>query len=140
MQNDDTMREVIEPRLLEKELEAAIDAHYGPGKEWRMINLSDPNLAPEHRDHVIMAAKSRIAKLDELIANWYRHRDECRMEECDCGVNDLAEQVSMMCHFLWVIKNRFGETLIGDYPYFDRFLKAGLEPAAYESLTSRRTQ
>jgi hypothetical protein len=104
------------------------------------INLSDPNLAPEHRDGFITAVKTRVAELDELIANWYRHRGECRIEGCDCGGDDLAEQASIMCNHLWFIKNRFGEILVGGYPYFNRFLKEGLKSDAYESLALHGAQ
>ena len=104
------------------------------------INLSDPNLDPEHRNKFIGLVRGEVAKLDELIANWYRHRGECQIEGCDCGGNDLAEQASTMCNHIWFIKNQFGETLMGGYPYFDRFLREGLEPADYESLASHRAQ
>jgi hypothetical protein len=104
------------------------------------INLSDPNLAPAHRTNFITAVKGRVAELDELVASWYRHRGQCHIEGCDCGQDDLAEQASIMCNHLWFIKNRFGETLIDAYPHFNRFVREGLEPNEYETLTSHKTQ
>jgi hypothetical protein len=104
------------------------------------INLSDPNLAPEHRARFIMAVKSGVAELDELIASWYRHRGECCIEGCDCGGDDLAEQAITMCNHIWFIREKFGETLVDGYPHFNRFLKEGLEPGAYEMLASHKTQ
>jgi hypothetical protein len=40
------------------------------------INLSDPNLDPEHRAIFIRAIRGEFAQLDEAVANWYRHRGE----------------------------------------------------------------
>jgi hypothetical protein len=102
------------------------------------INLSDPNLAPEHRTNFITLVKTRVAGLDELIASWYRHHDQCDIEGCDCGADELAEHASIMCSHLAFIKHRFGEVLIHGYPHFDRFVKEGLEPDEYETLTSSR--
>jgi hypothetical protein len=77
--------------------------------------------------------------LDELVASWYRHRGQCHIEGCDCPQNDLAEQASIICNHLCFIKNRFRETLIDAYPYFNRFVREGLEPDEYETLTSHKT-
>ena len=104
------------------------------------INLSDPNLAPERRNEFIGLVRGEVAGLDELIASWYRHRGECDIEGCDCGEGNLAERACTMCNHLWFIRNQFGETLIGEYFHFNRFLKEGLEPDAYESLASPKTQ
>jgi hypothetical protein len=105
----------------------------------KTINLDDPNLAPEHRDGFIAAVKGRVAELDECIASYYRHRGQCGLEGCDCGLASLAEQTSTMCGHLRFIKERFGEIIAERYPAFNRFLKEGLKPAAYESLTSHKT-
>jgi hypothetical protein len=104
------------------------------------INLSDPNLALEHRTDFITAVKGRVAELDELVASWYRHRGQCHIEGCDCGKDDLAEQASIMRNHLWFIKNRFGETLIDAYPHFNRFVREALEPDEYKTLTTHKTQ
>src|SRR5262245_47757862 len=85
------------------------------------INLSDPNLAPEHRARFIGLVRGEVAGLDELIASWYRHRGECDIEGCDCGEADLAERACTMCNHLWFIKNQFGEILIGGYPTLTAF-------------------
>jgi hypothetical protein len=105
------------------------------------INLSDPNLDPEHRDLFIEAVRGKVAQLDELVANWYRHRGECNIEGCDCGGNALTEEVETMCSHLLFIKQRFGELLIGSYPAFGRLVKdQAVEPGAYELLASHGAQ
>jgi hypothetical protein len=104
------------------------------------INLSDPNLDPVHRTNFITLVKTRVAQLDELIASLYRHQGECDIDGCDCGAGELAEEASIMCNHLYFIRHRFGETLIDGYPYFNRFVKEGLEPSAYETLASHKLQ
>jgi hypothetical protein len=104
------------------------------------INLSDPNLALGHRDRFIMLVKGRVAQLDELIASWYRHRGECRIEGCDCGGDDLAEQAGTMCTHLSFIKDTFGEAIIDGYPHFGRLVKEAFGPRGYEVLSSHKTQ
>jgi hypothetical protein len=104
------------------------------------VNLSDPNLSPEHRNRFIEAVRGKVAALDEMVAGWYRHRGQCRIEGCNCGRDVLAEGASIMCSHLYFIKQRFGEYLIADYPHFNRFVKEGLEPNEYEELASRNPQ
>jgi hypothetical protein len=104
------------------------------------IDLTDPNLAPEHRDNFIKAIRSRAAQLDEVITNWYRHRGECRIEGCDCGGEAIAEQVEIACSHLWFIKHTFGEAIVDRHPYFVRFLKDYAVDGLYEALTSSTHQ
>jgi hypothetical protein len=102
------------------------------------INLSDPNLEPEHRDRFINAVKAEVARLDELIGLWYR-RPECNVPDCDCGHSALAEKAEIMCSHLLFIKGFFGEAVIDGYPHFGRFVKDYAdEVGAYESLATER--
>jgi hypothetical protein len=102
------------------------------------IDLTDPNLKPEHRDCFIAAVKGEVARLDELIGRWYR-RPECSVPDCDCGGNAIAKKAEIMCSHLWFIKNAFGEAVIDNYPHFGRFVKDyATESGAYESLASSR--
>jgi len=72
------------------------------------VDLHDPNLAPEHRDHFITGIKTEVARLDELIAYWYRHRDQCRIEGCDHGRAELSDQVRNLLSHLLAAKELFG--------------------------------
>jgi hypothetical protein len=102
------------------------------------VNLSDPDLEPEHRNRFISMVKCEVAQLDELIGRWYR-RPECNVPDCDCGGNAIAKKAEMVCSHLWFIKNAFGEAVIDNYPHFGRFVKDyATEPGAYESLASSR--
>jgi hypothetical protein len=102
------------------------------------VDLTDPNLEPEHRNRFVNAIKGEVAQLDELIGRWYR-RPECNVPDCDCGGNAIAKKAEMVCSHLWFIKNAFGEAVIDNYPHFGRFVKDyATEPGAYESLASSR--
>jgi hypothetical protein len=96
------------------------------------IDLCDPDLAPEHR---IALVKAEVARLDELIARWYR-RAACTVPGCDCGELDLAKRARTMCPHLMFIREQFGETIVTRYPHFNRFLREDLEPEAYGALTT----
>jgi hypothetical protein len=99
------------------------------------IDLSDPNLSREHRDRFIAAIKSAVASLDEAIGFWYRHHDQCTIEGCDCGGEELAEQAMALCNHLLFIKDTWGEAIIDDHPSFARFVKEGDQVGgAYELL------
>lgn len=89
------------------------------------IDLHDPDLAPEHRERFIAGIRVEVARLDEQIGNWYRHRGECNIEGCDCGGSELAHQVETMCSHILAAKELFGAVIIDDQrtPYFVRFLK-----------------
>jgi hypothetical protein len=103
------------------------------------VNLSDPDLEPEHRNRFISMVKCEVAQLDELIGRWYR-RPECNVPDCDCGGSAIAERVEIMCSHLWFIKDTFSEAIIDNYPHFGRFIKDyAVDPdETYESLASSR--
>src|SRR5262249_49968501 len=99
------------------------------------VDLHDPNLAPEHRDHFITGIKTEVARLDELIAYWYRHRDQCRIEGCDHGRAELSDQVSNLLSPLPAVKDLFGVIITADPRHFGRYVKE-FGPDAYAMLTA----
>src|SRR5262249_26324112 len=99
------------------------------------VDLSDPNLASEHRDGFIMAIRGEVVGLDELIGSWYRHRGECGDPDCDCGGNALIERAEALCSHLMFIKDTFGQTIIDRYPNFARLVKE-FGRDAYAALTA----
>jgi hypothetical protein len=102
------------------------------------IDLEDPNLAPEHRDNFITAIKVEVARLDELIGSWYRHRAECGDPDCDCGGNELIERAKMMCGHVLAIKMLFGLAIIDDYAQFARLVREFGGTAAHRQLAAEK--
>jgi hypothetical protein len=99
------------------------------------IDLHDPNLAPEHRAAFIAGIRAKVAELDERIGRWYRHRGECGIDGCDCGLGALAEQAEMLCGHLFAAKQLFGVFLVDEHPQFVRFVKDFSENA-YATLSA----
>ena len=107
----------------------------GKGAMIETVDLHDQNLAPEHRDRFTNAINAEVARYDELIAAWYRHRGECHIAGCDCGGQHLAEQVEKLCPHLFAVKHLFGVIIIDDHPHFRRFVKE-FGGDAYARLTA----
>jgi hypothetical protein len=98
-----------------------------------VVDLHDPNLAPEHRDSFIRIVKAEAARLDEFTAMLYRHRDDPKYGVSN--IADLAEQVRNLCGHLLACKELFGVIIIDNYPHLARLLQ-NFSDANYARLTA----
>jgi hypothetical protein len=105
------------------------------GDRIQEIDLTDP----QEPARFICEIKGKLAALDELVGRYYRHRGECNIPGCDCGLTVLAEQVENACSYVSLIKDGFGEIIIDSYPYIARFVKEFGGDDTYAALTGNPT-
>src|SRR5262249_20106498 len=87
------------------------------------VDLHDPNLAPEHRDHLLTGIRPGVPLWNKRTRSWPRHRDQCRMEGGDHGRGKLSNKVSTLLPPLPPAKKFFGVIIIDDHRHFGRYVK-----------------